>query len=84
MNQEENSVMTQSIEFALIDDGEMPPIVITMGQDDMRKVVINRNHTIWLGLHRNTITSCCVSLHEKMNELLSAYLSEQRMFERME
>ena len=73
----------KEVEFTLIDDEDMPPIVITMDGNDNPKVVINRRHTIWLGLHRNTIAGCAMSLHSKMNELLTAYLSEQRMFERM-
>ena len=80
----DDNIMTQEIEFTLIDDDEMPPIVITMDREDKPKVVINRHHTIWLGLHRNVIAGCAMSIHAKMNELLSAYLTEQRMFERME
>lgn len=78
---EENT--TTDVEFTLIDDEDMPPIVITMDDNDSPKIVINRHHTIWLGLNRNLITGCSMSLHSKMNELLTAYLSEQRMFERM-
>tara|TARA_R110000824_G_scaffold35901_17_gene112010 strand:- start:165 stop:407 length:243 start_codon:yes stop_codon:yes gene_type:complete len=75
--------IVKEIEFTLIDDEDMPPIVISMDGNDNPKVVINRHHTIWLGLHRNLITGCSMSLHSKMNELLTAYLAEQRMFERM-
>tara|TARA_R100000656_G_scaffold33623_2_gene28902 strand:+ start:402 stop:641 length:240 start_codon:yes stop_codon:yes gene_type:complete len=71
------------IEFTLIDDENMPPIVISMDDNDNPKVMINRHHTIWLGIHRNVIAGCAMSIHTKMNELLTAYLIEQRMFERM-
>ena len=36
------------IEYRLIDDAEMPPIVITIGEEDLPKVVINRNYTCLL------------------------------------
>jgi hypothetical protein len=74
----------REIEFKLIDDDEMPPIVITMGENDLPKVVINRKHHIWLGLYRKTIGGCAESLYSKIDELLTAHLTEQRMYERME
>ena len=72
------------IEYTLIDDAELPPIMITIGEQDFPKVVINRNYTIWLGLHRKLIGGCAESVFDKINELLTAYLAEQRMFEQME
>lgn len=83
MKQMEDERKTE-IEYKLIDDAEMPPIMITIGEDDLPKVVINRNYTIWLGLHRKVIGGCAESVFDKINELLTAYLSEQRMFEQME
>ena len=74
----------REIEFRLIDDDDMPPIVITIGNSDLPKVVINRKHTIWLSLHRKCIGGCAESLYEKIDELLTGHLSEQRMFEKME
>ena len=37
-----------SVEFRLVNDPEMPPIVITMTDDDKPKVVLNAHHKIWL------------------------------------
>lgn len=74
----------REIEFRLIDDDDMPPIVITIGNSDLPKVVINRKHTIWLSLNRKCIGGCAESLYEKIDELLTGHLSEQRMFEKME
>ena len=53
-------------------------------EDDAPKVVINRQHSIWLSLHRKTIGGCAEALYEKIDELLTDHLTEQRMYERME
>ena len=74
----------REIEFRLIDDDDMPPIVITIGENDLPKVVINRTHTIWLSLHRKCIGGCAESLYENIDELLTGYLAEQRMYENMD
>ena len=58
----------KEIEFRLIDDVEMPPIVITM----------------WLSLHRKVIAGCAESLYGKIDELLTAHLKDQRAFQRLE
>ena len=74
----------KKVEFRLVNDDDMPPIVITMGEDDAPKVVINRQHSIWLSLHRKTIGGCAEALYEKIDELLTDHRTEQRMYERME
>ena len=38
----------KAVEFNFIENDEMPPIIITMDEDDNPKVVINRNHTIFI------------------------------------
>ena len=73
-----------SVEFRLVNDPEMPPIVITMNDDDKPKVVLNAHHKIWLPYYRKTIGGCAESLYGKIDELLSAYLSEQRAYELMD
>jgi len=73
-----------SVEFRLVNDSELPPIVITMGNDDIPKVVLNAAHTIWLSLHRKTIGGCAESLFGKIDELLSGHLREQRAFQQMD
>ena len=67
-----------------VNDEEMPPIVITMNDNDSPKVVLNADHKIWLALHRKTIGGCAEALYEKIDELLTAHLQEQRAYERMD
>lgn len=82
MKQEE--LPKREIEYKIIDDENMPPIMITIdGENDLPQVVINRHYTIWLGLHRKLIGGCAESVFDKINDLLTAHLSEQRMFERL-
>jgi len=73
-----------NVEFRLVNDEEMPPIVITMNERDEPKVILNSEHQIWLSLYRKTIGGCAEALYEKIEELLSAHLEEQRAYERME
>ena len=73
-----------NVEFRLVNDDEMPPIVITMNDNDSPKVVLNADHKIWLALHRKTIGGCAEALFEKIDELLTAHLQEQRAYERMD
>ena len=73
-----------NVEFRLVNDEEMPPIVITMNDNDSPKVVLNADHKIWLALHRKTIGGCAEALYEKIDELLTAHLQAQRAYERMD
>ena len=73
-----------NVEFRLVNDEEMPPIVITMNDNDSPKVVLNADHKIWLALHRKPIGGCAEALYEKIDELLTAHLQEQRAYERMD
>ena len=75
---------TKEIQFSLIEDIEMPPIVITMDDDDQPKVVINRDYAIWLSLHRKVIGGCAEELFGKIDELLTSHLRDQRHFQKME
>ena len=72
------------VEFRLVNDPTMPPIIITMDENDMPKVVLNAEHRVWLSLHRKTIGGCAEALFGKINELLSALLAEQRGYELMD
>ena len=76
MNQE-----PREIEFRLVDDEDMPPIVITIDENDLPKVVLNRHYTIWLSLYRKCIGGCAEAMFDKIDEILTAYLAEQRVFE---
>jgi len=73
-----------NVEFRLVNDDEMPPIVITMNDRDEPKVVLNQHHKIWLSLHRKTIGGSAEALYEKIEDILTAHLQEQRAFERMD
>lgn len=68
----------EQVEFRLVDDGQLPPIMITMNDDDGVKVVMNNQHKIWMSLHRKTIGGCAEALFEKINELLYSHLVEVR------
>ncbi len=67
-----------AVEFRLVDDGQLPPIMITMNDNDGVKVVLNNQHKIWMSLHRKTIGGCAEALFEKINELLYGHLMEVR------
>ena len=73
MRQQEEAIKRE-IEFRLVDDEDMPPIVITIGENDLPKVVINRHYTIWLTLYRKCIGGCAESMFDKIDELLTAHL----------
>ena len=73
-----------NVEFRLVNADEMPPIVITMNDKDDPKVVLNSEHKIWLSLHRKTIGGCAEALFEKIDELLTAHLKEQRSYEQLD
>ena len=79
MSQQE--AIKREIEFKLVDDEDMPPIIITMGDNDLPKVVINRKYQIWLSLYRKTIGGCAEALFEKIDMILSAYLEQQYVYE---
>ena len=74
----------REVDFKLVDDDTMPPIIITMNDDDLPKVIINRSHAIWLSLYRKTIGGCAEALYDKIDDLLTSHLTEQRMYEQME
>ena len=69
------------VEFRIIDDAEMPPIVITMNEKDETKVVLNQFHKLWLSLNRKIIGGCAEALYDKIDKMLSAYLEQQYVYE---
>lgn len=79
MNKKETNV-----EFRLVNDEEMPPIVITMNENDGPKVLLNAQHKIWLSLHRKTIGGCAEALFEKIDDLLTSHLEDMRAYEQEE
>ena len=72
------------IELRIVRDEELPPIVITMDENDEIKVMINENHKTWLSIHRKTIGGLSPVIYEKIDEILMATLKEARAFERLE
>tara|TARA_R110002012_G_scaffold178546_3_gene343721 strand:- start:1165 stop:1395 length:231 start_codon:yes stop_codon:yes gene_type:complete len=76
--------MERNVEFRMVNDNEMPPLVITMNEDDEVKVVLNQNNLIWLSLNRKTIGGLPEALYKNIDMLLDGFLREQRQNERME
>jgi len=62
----------------------MPPLVISQNENDEPKVVINTYHRLWLSLNRRLIAGIIDALPEKLDMILTAYLEQQRAFERMD
>jgi hypothetical protein len=71
----------RKVEFKIVQDIELPPVVISMNEDDEPKVVLNTQHKIWLSLNRRLILGIFEALPEKIDMILDGYLREQRMFE---
>jgi hypothetical protein len=68
----------KTVEFRLVDDEELPPVIIKHDEDDLTPIVIlNVYHKVWLGLQRKTIPGICESLADKLNELCDGVLIEQ-------
>ena len=69
-----------NVEFRIINTSEMPPIVITQNENDEPKVVINTYHKLWISLNRRVIAGIIESLQEKMDMILTSFLTEQYDF----
>lgn len=72
------------VEFKLIDNEHMPPMVISMNENDEPKVVLNTHHRIWISLNRRIIAGIIDNLQDKMDEILTGFLLEQRQNEKMD
>ena len=70
-----------NVEFRIVDDKELPPILITQGEMDRPKVVINTYHKLWISLNRRIIAGIIEALQEKMDMVLTGYLEEQYAFQ---
>ena len=73
--------MKRQVEFNIVNDLELPPMVISMNDDDEPKVMLNTQHKIWLSLNRRLILGIFEALPEKLDMILDGYLREQRLFE---
>ena len=69
------------IEFRLIENADMPPLVISINEDLEPKVIINAHYKVWLGWKRKVIGGVAKSLYEKIDALLDGYLAEQYALE---
>ena len=75
----------KEVEFRLIDDDEMPPLIIKSTDDGTTPViVINQAHNIWLSLQRYSIPGIAKSLAEKLNSICDAYLEQQLNYKGLE
>ncbi len=74
----------KTVEFRKVVDEELPPIIITMNEDDEPKMVLNMYHRIWISLHRKTIAGIINVFPEKIDEILDDFLGEQRANEKMD
>ena len=73
--------MKKNVEFSIVQDVELPPLVISMNEYDVPRVMLNTQHKIWLSLNRRLILGIFEALPEKLDMILDGYLREQRMFE---
>tara|TARA_R100000008_G_scaffold76535_1_gene56437 strand:+ start:3286 stop:3549 length:264 start_codon:yes stop_codon:yes gene_type:complete len=73
-----------NIEYRVVHDSELPPIVISMNEADEPKLVLNTYHRIWLSINRKLIAGTAESLFEKIDAILTGYLEEQREYEKMD
>ena len=55
--------MKKEIEIRIVDDDELPPIIIKCGDDKQPIVILNSKYTIWLSLMRNTIPGITSSMN---------------------
>ena len=76
--------MNTNVEFRIIDADDMPPLVISQNENDEPKVVINTYHRLWLSLNRRLLAGIIDALPEKLDMILTAYLEQQRAFEKMD
>tara|TARA_R110001592_G_scaffold72383_4_gene220977 strand:+ start:8032 stop:8292 length:261 start_codon:yes stop_codon:yes gene_type:complete len=74
----------KEIEFRIIDDEELPPVIIKKGENDQPKILINNHHRLWICLNRGLINGIFEVFPKKVTEVLDAYLREQYQYEIMD
>ena len=52
------------VEIRIVDDRELPPIIIKAKEDDSPVVIINTYHRIWISLKRRTIAGILVDMQD--------------------
>ena len=76
--------MEINVDFVIVNDEEMPPLMVTPNDNDEVKVVLNAAHRTWLALHRKTVVGLGEPVFEKIDFLLHTWLEEQRAYEKMD
>jgi|TARA_R100000030_G_C3181490_1_gene105983 hypothetical protein len=76
--------MSVTVEFVLIDDMEMPPIVIAMDRQNQPKVTLNNYYREWLGIHRKVFGGMGEGLYNKIDQLIDNMLQEGWEYKQMD
>jgi hypothetical protein len=74
----------KQVEFRVVEDEELPAIIIKREGGIEPIIVINTYHKIWLSLMRGTIPGITNSLAEKLSMLCDSFLEEQLQYEDMD
>ena len=74
----------KQVEFRVVEDDELPAIIIKRDGGIAPVIVINTYHKVWLSLHRSTIPGITQSLAEKLTMLCDGFLEEQLQYEDMD
>lgn len=78
MRFELNDESQDIVEFRLIEDADMPPVIIKQHEHEMTVVImINLHHKIWLSLKRKSIAGANKQLFSQIDSILNVYLQEQ-------
>ena len=78
MRFELNDDSQDMVEFRLIEDADMPPVIIKQHEHEMTVVImINLHHKIWLNLKRKSIAWANKQLFSQIDSILNMYLEEQ-------
>ena len=73
-----NDESQDTVEFRLIEDAEMPPIIIKQHEQELTAVImVNLHHKIWLSLKRKSIAGANKQLFSQIDNILNKYLEEQ-------
>ena len=73
----------KTIEYKIIRDDTMPPLVITQSGTTGITIVLNESERLWLALHRNTIPAIAQQLQEKLTSFCDGVLSEQLYYKKI-
>ena len=78
MRFELNDESSDIVEFRLIEDADMPPVIIKQHEHEMTVVImINLHHKIWLSLKRKSIAGANKQMFAQIDSILNGYLEEQ-------